>query len=89
MATGPGMQAFMINVQRGGVHKNDKSHRMEIIFAASLSVNERLEVRENVVMMWDVENMDESSISVGGYQRLFLKKLLQKEFTRFRLRLDI
>lgn len=40
-------------------------------------------------MMWDVENMDESSISVGEYQRLFLKKLLQKEFTRFRLRLDI
>lgn len=33
--------------------------------------------------------MDESSIFVGGYEKLFLKKLVQKEFTRFRLRLDI
>lgn len=44
---------------------------------------------ENVVMMWDVENLDESMSSVGGYERLYLKKLVQKEFTRFILRLDI
>lgn len=40
-------------------------------------------------MMWDVENVDESSISLGGYERLFLNEQVQKEFTRFRVWLDI
>lgn len=58
----------------------------------TVGVNEKgkMEVRENIVvtMMWDAENLDESISSVGGYERLYLKKLVQKEFSRFRLRLD-
>lgn len=54
-----------------------------------LDLNEKGKMEENVVMMWDVENLDESMSSVGGYERLYLKKLVQKEFTRFILRLDI
>lgn len=44
----------------------------------------KMEVREDVVVvMWDVENLDENMSSVGGYERLFFKKLEQKDFTRF------
>ena len=76
------------------MQRDDKSHRMESYFCSiALGINEKgkMEVRENVVvtMMWVVENLDESVSSVGGYERLYLKKLVQKEFTRFRLVLDI
>lgn len=67
---------------------------MEDYFCSiTLGVNDKskMEVRENVIIavMWDVENLDESINSVGGCERLYLKKLVQKEFTRCTLRMDI
>lgn len=55
------------------MHRDDKSHRMEDCFCSiTLGVNEKgkMQVRKNVVviMMWDVENLDESISSVGGYK---------------------
>lgn len=48
-----------------------------------MNEKEKMEVRKDaVVIMWDVENLDESMSSVGGYKR-YLKKLEQKAFTRF------
>lgn len=41
------------------------------------------------IIVWDVENLNESIGSVGGYEKLYLKKLVQKEFARFKRRLDI
>lgn len=79
------------------MHRDDENHRIENDSCSStLSVNEKgkmvsAKVRENVVviMMWDVENLDESISSVGGYERLYFKRPVQKECARFRLRLDI